>query len=660
MATLRLLTGVEWDGVNVFPHIESKVSFDALLNAKEGYKKAVDFIRIGEPILVDMTHGDAIGYAYGTLEVDNVVYFITITNIKVQKATAVYLSYSVDWFTTMIYRGAMAIGRCHLIRSSDFDDRLHEQAVSPSDMRVTNIYPLRDFNVTSTENPNFLNTWWKLLDLMRPYLVISVMKDGGHVVYTSPLTTYMLNDRRPIGYADVYTGNFTSIIGIAPQDVTGIWVTPIRPNLGDLTFVEDTEKQRCFFRTKPTSLHNFSDKHKIRGLSFTPSHMKQYYVMDGMGHIIYQIPIGRTLIGFNMGTNVLLSGADVTFYPIFEDTINPDDGASMVKRVLENSSFTLKSPLVDYVNDTYTNWATGLKDLEADERRIQRNKNLAQGIGGSAMTGAIGGASGNPYGAVAGIVGGMAGAVLSYGVDTYYESQTAEIEDGKYRNMPDTSIPGSYSEAIFFNLNPTLSIVELSATAEDIARYNAEIDNFGVKCNLPLSSWTPKTGVYKFLDAEIIADVPYDIKNSIREKLQKGIRIGEPLSLRGKGPISWLNNGNDFIAVNITYRRIGTKKGLLSFEGKFLKGEPSTTFFKLFSLARIGAILGMTFKNVQRVTGQYYAYGVDGQLGPQLETSTEGFIGIGRFYTPTEYGLWPESIVNNKHIRAFNIEVEEL
>ena len=71
----------------------------------------------------------------------------------------------------------------------------------------------------------------------------------------------------------------------------------------------------------------------------------------------------------------------------------------------------------------------------------------------------------------------------------------------------------------------TITAYQLSASTDEIARYNAEITNFGADCNLPLSSWTPTPGAYKFADVEIVADVPYNVKQTIKNKMISGIKI---------------------------------------------------------------------------------------------------------------------------------------
>ncbi len=525
MATLRLFRGVEWDGVNVFPLVDS--TLDSRLASKVHYAKHVDFIRIGEPLLVDMNHGDAVGYAYGDLTVDGVKYFLTITSIEVKKQTAVYLHYTVDWFTTLAYRENLEIGRCHMIRSSDVDPRFYEQPIQPTDMRIGSISKLEQYGSGyyggNADNPMF----WKIMDSFDNYVIISYMVDATQEIICTPVEIDFYTDvdsgdsLRNMGLRDVQTGEFTSLLGIAPQDITGIWITPVKPTVHHVQMKTNTVGDNTPVFWLRLSGLSTTPKIKVNGLNFTPTEMKQYYVMDNMENVLYQIPKGRTLKEFVIKSRITLASCEVVFYPIFTDTADSDDLFTLGKSMLENSSFTLICPQVDFINDTYKNWATGLRGVEIEERRIQRNKALTQGIGGSALTGALGATAG-PVGAVAGLAGGLGGAFLSYGVDTYYESATQELEDKKYQSMPDTPMSGTYSVETDYG---GLSIVELKARSEDVARYNAEISNYGAKCNLPLGGWTPRVGVYKFGDVEIKADAPYDVKNSIREKLQKGVRI---------------------------------------------------------------------------------------------------------------------------------------
>ena len=137
------------------------------------------------------------------------------------------------------------------------------------------------------------------------------------------------------------------------------------------------------------------------------------------------------------------------------------------------------------------------------------------------MTGAIGGAAGGPVGAAVGAAGQITASLVSYGVDTYYDNKINVLEDQKYQLMQDTMVPGSF----LMTGNHNYQIIQLSAYSDDMGRYVAELSNFGADCNLPMSSWTPTPGAYKFADVEIVADVPYNVKQAIRNKMISGIKI---------------------------------------------------------------------------------------------------------------------------------------
>ena len=528
MTRLMLIKGYEWDGVNVFPAVVGTPLMNIMNQAP--YKKSIDFIRIGDPILIDLTHVEALEYCYGCIVSDNTTFFITVTSIEVAKSTAVYLHYTIDWFTTLRHAQRISFGRCHIIKSSDVNPDFYEQNVQPSDMRVTDVKGLNEDFYTVTTNASGDNVEF----ITNPWLVMAAIVDGKSKYFYSPFNKYgvrglgggSLGLKSTISLSDVYSGEFTSLLGISPQDVTGVWVSPIRPTS---PMNKETAESKVWYEDAGlTSMGGYGSyiKHVMtidEPIKSTP--MSQFFITDNLGNPLYQIPIGREIDKIEFKTTTTFS-SHLTHVKIFdvgheEKNENFENKRFNMSKKMENSYFTISSPLVDYVNDTYKNWSTGLKEVEAEERRIQRNKNLAQGIGGSVLTGALGATAG-PAGAAMGVAGGLGGALLSYGVDTYYETQTAELEDRKYQAMPDTLIPGSYTvdEEV-----PPLLLVKLSARPEDISRYNAEIKEYGANCNLPLSSWTPKKGVYKFADVEVKGDFPYDIKQNIRMKLQQGIRL---------------------------------------------------------------------------------------------------------------------------------------
>ena len=532
MTQLMLIKGYEWDGVNVFPAVVGSTLMNIMNQAQ--YKKSIDFIRIGDPILIDLTHVEALEYCYGCIVSDNTTFFITVTSIEVAKSTAVYLHYTVDWFTTLRHAGRLSFGRCHIIKSSDVNPNFYEQNVSPSDMRLSSIKDLNtDFTKWSEgETSNTLG------EIIGPWLVITTVKDGDAKYVYSPLDedgvsaiiheAPPLSPRSTLNVHDIYSGEFATFLNVAPQDVTGIWVSPVKPtspmlfneteDYAERAWYDEDKKEEQYYGY--TNIGGFASdiRHIVADINLTSTHMKKYYIVDNMGNPLYQLPTGRTLSSMEISTTTTYS-SHMTHFRLYY-TNGP--GLGQVGMKMENSSFSIASPPVDYMNDTYKNWAMGLKGIEAEERRIQRNKALTQGIGGSALTGALGATAG-PVGAVMGVAGGLGGALLSYGVDTYYESQTAEIEDKRYQAMPDTLMSGNY--IVDYYGTPTIAIVELTARPEDISRYNAEIEEYGANCNLPLSSWTPKKGIYKFADVEIKGDFPYDIKHNIRTKLQQGIRL---------------------------------------------------------------------------------------------------------------------------------------
>ena len=505
MNVLSLFSNVSFDGINTFPHFSSKSEFDTYMTAKQGYSQNVVYNKIGDPILINLSFDNAVNYGYGSLKTDEMTYFFTVTEILVNENNRVFLAYTIDWYTTLFYESKIAFGRCHLTKSTTADPKKYEQSINPIDMFVSSgqIIP---------GDPNFTS-------VVRSGLMISYVTDDTKSSFSyiySPMQGYNgIKDESTntwsIDLFDVFNGDLTSITGVAPKDIMGIWYIPFNPTFQNAVLkTTSTNWWWDFSLVGPSNTYQMDS-------NLTTDSTRVGCITDPSGTVVYTIPYGRTLSKIYYRLIASWTQCFTEIMLVYTTGQQSPQGYNAV----ENSKILIPCQQVDFNNDSYKNWASGMKGIEIEERRIQKNKALAQGIGGSTLTGAVGGASGSPIGAVAGVVGGVASAILSYGIDTYYESRINSLEDKKYQLAQDTMVPGSF----LMDSNYNLCAVQLSATQDDIDRFNSEISNFGADCNIPLASWTPFPGAYTFADVEVIADVPYNVKQAIKTKFQSGIKI---------------------------------------------------------------------------------------------------------------------------------------
>ena len=503
MTTLILYKGVAFDGVNSFPYIASKTAFDTYLAGKEQYSQSITYNRIGDPILINEDYDTAVGYGYGCIDTGTKKYFIIPDAVTVNENNRVFLHYSVDWYTTLKYDDGISFHRCHLIKSTNADPKKYQQSIQPIDMRLTS----RKTLLGDPQDPVLV-----LNGLLISY-VTDDTKSSLSFMY-SPLMGYSAvkdGTRKSISLQDVYSGGLTSITGIAPKDVVGIWYLPFTARYDGMR-KEVTDHYYWY----EFDLYGPSQTHAL-DVTLSTDAMSLGVITDPSGSVLYSVPYGRKLkrVHYRIVTSWTQAFAELFF--IYEGGIQSSDSQNAV----ENSSILIPCQQVDFNNDTYANWASGMKGIEIEERRIQKNKARVSNVGNSVIAGAIGGASGNPVAAAAAAAASIASAVASYGVDTYYESDIGRLEDQKYQHMQDTMVPGSF----LMTGNHNFKLIQLSAYSDDIGRYAAELSNFGADCNLPLSSWTPSVGAFKFADVEIVADVPYSIKQNIRQKMLSGMKI---------------------------------------------------------------------------------------------------------------------------------------
>ena len=505
MTTLSLYKGVSFDGVSVFPYFGSKTAFDAYMAGKQTYSQAINFNHIGEPILLNLSYDDAVGYSYASLNTGERTYFLTVTEVTVNENNRVFLGYTVDWYTILFYESEISFRRCHLVKSTSADPKKYPQAISPNDMKLMS----RTTLLGDPQQPALV-----LNGLLISYVTDDTTSSLSYIY--SPLMGYSAvpepdGTRGSISLHDIFGGGLTSITGIAPKDVVGIWYLPYTARFSGMR-KEGTDYHYWY----EFDLYGPSQTNTINA-SISTDAMNVGVITDPSGSILYSVPYGRTLskIYYRIVASWTQVFAEIFF--IYGNGIQSPDYFNAV----ENSSILVPCPQVDFDNDTYANWASGMKGIEIEERRIQKNKALVQNISGSVMTGAIGGAAGGPAGAAVGAAGQIAASLVSYGVDTYYDNEINVLEDRKYQLMQDTMVPGSF----LMTGNHNYQVIQLSAYSDDMGRYTAELSNFGADCNLPLSSWTPSVGSFKFADVEIVADVPYNVKQAVKNKMISGIKI---------------------------------------------------------------------------------------------------------------------------------------
>lgn len=518
---LVLYKNLGFDGVNSFPHIENKVTFDTYLAGKEQYSQSINFNRIGDPILINTDYDTAIGYGYGCIDTGVKKYFIIPDSINVNEHNRVYLSYSVDWLTTLKYDNEIAFSRSHLIKSTDVDPLTYPQGIQPIDMLVSsseklifNNGPVGDnYDEDDLYNQEIIVIYTERDATGTVKWAWSPMKDGFAYFYPDIYSEL----RQGLSPEKIYNGKFLNVFEIPPDNVLGVFFVPIGFHY---IFGLYTRKSYKYWYTSyeitlqahTTDFQGLNAETTISLTTpITTDSMRTGVITDSQGNIIYTVPYGRTITDVKAIFHITFSQCFIEF--IF------NDGNDMVAKKAENSSILFSCDRIDYINDAYKNWSYGMKGIEIEERRLQKNKALVSNLTNVGVTTAIGMGAGGPVGAGVGAIGGLASAISSYAIDSYYSNDINRLEDRKYQLAQDTLIPGGFLTAGFFHA------IQLEASPSDIARYEAELTNFGADCNLPVDSWTPSPGAFKFADVEIIADVPYSIKQNIRQKLLSGIKI---------------------------------------------------------------------------------------------------------------------------------------
>lgn len=547
---LKLYKNLSFDGKSRFPLITS--SFINSMNSNVDVSVEINFNRIGEDILLNMPYDEALKYNYGSISSDKFVMFFTIERLFVNEENRTYMSYAIDWYTTLMYANKISIGRSRLIRSSRVSANEYPQDIQPIKLETVAKKELK-----FTRSINFNNLGRELLCWQKPsssivityadvnnriHYLVSPLVDGLHTSATyyehhTPEPSISFNVRS-LTLEDILNGELFKLKyyptaahpeaeTILPNSIIGIWYVPFLALFGEIKY-STTAIFRYGSQSDPGYfLFDFLIGNS-RGVNYSANIDFDFYtddmhfasVNDRKGNVIFTLPFGTNASSVNITLETSLTDLFISVF---------FNGNNKINSKAIGMCATVRCERVAFINDTYRNWSSGIKQIEQQERSIQINKNAAGNAGMLPVTGAIGyGAGvGTPQGpglaAGVGMLGSFAATAIGWAVDRYYEPKINALQDAKYKLLPDEVISGDMvADLTDFAF---LNVVMTTASSSDLSRAAKEKSEFGCNCNQPIASWTPATGVFQFADAEILGDVPNSIKADVVSKLQNGIKI---------------------------------------------------------------------------------------------------------------------------------------
>lgn len=494
---LQMYKNLPFDNATRMPLFTSLSAQNAYMSSHTDRSTEVNFNKIGDPIVVQLSYEEAIAYSYGRISFGSKWIYFSVTDVNVIQEGKVEISYKIDAWATGRYQYSVSLGRTQVTRRNMTGSH-PKQPIEPIDMRLVSAQSI-------TQNKKTV------------VFVLSQLKFTADGTYnTGPFYCAIENIGDP---TEFLFKTFVDSGYFATSDIIGAWLTPF-----DYTefiewqnITEGTSEMKWTLGSWGMPHHHFT----FNTLSTTD--LTQGVITDERGNILYTLPYNRSVSEFDAYLRVSASTCQVAIR--FNDT--PYTTA-------DNKGFAVACLPLDVVIDSWADYCARNRQYEKDLRTLQNQKAVVSsltGVGESGMQGAVAGGltkAGGPAGTIAGLGISVGSALLSYGLNNYYDPKFQSLEDAKYRQAQDTlSLAGDTLTDATRN-NAFLYAIELQADQYTRERYNDIILNGGYYCNEYYSSgeflMTPQP---LQCNAEIIGELPDNWRAQIYQRFATGVKLIE-------------------------------------------------------------------------------------------------------------------------------------
>ena len=330
----------------------------------------------------------------------------------------------------------------------------------------------------------------------------------------------------------VYNGVFDERLGIAPEALNGVWISPISPKVfsgsgtaadpftSDSLYLVEYQGLGYYFGffnlTNPTILHRTVTLNP----HLTTSEDAKYVIADMVGNKVMDLPYGMEI------SEVRLTFVFEPTKPYLEISLMNDSNGSMIGCV-ENVTF----PLIPVNSNAYSSYVYGgQQEYDREMRQTRSNAQLWKSTFGGGTQGAMIGAFG-PMGALAGAGLGASSGLLNYGVETFYQNDEEQKLENRLRaNQPAAmimdadalmAIERNYTWKIHKIVPDEYSSTQITNTR---SQFGISVDELMSSCDTLIRSTSP-TGYYNIQNMIVNGNVPVSAKKWIREKFRSGVRL---------------------------------------------------------------------------------------------------------------------------------------
>lgn len=335
---------------------------------------------------------------------------------------------------------------------------------------------------------------------------------------------------------DVFTGNIDEILGINPENITGIFVLPYLAwsKFGDTIHGDPNIAGSKFAYLRKT------DSADSGGLSFdldTEYVSDDYHktvIMDPNGSIVGTLPWGYTTDHIEAYADVGAVSASLRVsMRLTEGALDPP-AFDAVASSAEGLSVDIPGLTCPVNSNGWSSYVySGQREYETRTKEAQRTAKAFEGVMSGGLIGSIvgqgqQGESRIPTGT---IVGGAVGAGASYLLSGITDDKLQELTDQYHSNQSSNLLIGGGGEG--FAYVPAVKdwyIVQMIADDVSLNEYNINVLLNGYETDMTVpdvTSFITAGGAFSCSDLVITGDLPPQAKQEIKSKFESGVYITE-------------------------------------------------------------------------------------------------------------------------------------
>ena len=492
--TVKLFKNSKVDGISRLGLWDTKASQIAYFDTLSSKTYTTNTVKLGDNLRINDKLSNLLGYGYGYIDYgDGFRYYFSVGDLIMVTETMTDISYTIDCYDTAITQlDNWAMKRASISRYPSKNEGFLRVPYEPNYYITTSKTKMGGGDLIALCYDESGNSITLIVHMPYTYLI-----DG----------TWMVNQQKYTP-ADIIACGIVST-SFSKEDIE---------NLAGFTF--DYEDESGNFIAGALSFTRALTATGIAsgGYTLTNDGFTWNEVYDMRGNSVFKCPLGATLT--YVDGYISISATSISEVYRYTDS----KSSEYYKIVIPAEMPVIRS-------DEFAEYRKRGRAIDIESRNMSINQNFMSGlvnIGGSALTGVIGGGTTGmsaTAGAMLGAGAGALGAIGNYAISSFYEPKEQNLIDKKYRLVNHSLLNfGSASADIFKHYNGGVKEISWDDESKDIYSRDVAENGYYVSSTTDDFNGSLLKGAIT-ADVEVIGDLPMSWKEQIHTRFATGVKM---------------------------------------------------------------------------------------------------------------------------------------